>query len=249
MKSVLIADSEREYCEKLKARLCEGGGFEVKTVNDGDGVLESIGEKLPDVLILGAFMHKKDGLSVLSEFERIGLCNKITIFVTAPNISDEMLLLFQKHNVTHIFIKPVNMTLVENHIRKAVGMKHEKHVLDADRRVEEAIVYYLRKVSISPKLKGYSFLKKLVAYLLKYGDKKTYTEILMLIAKENGRHEWKSIDRNIRTAIESAWIKGNIEEQYVLFGYSVSPTKGRPTNKEFSAMITQKVKESLAHSN
>lgn len=248
MATVLIAGGEREYCKKVKARLLKSGDFEVKTVSNGEEALSCISDNYPDVLVLSSFMQKKDAIEVLSELKKSELTETKSIFILTPKLSDEIFFCFQKYNVRHIFTLPIEASIIEKHIRKAVGLKGDIQEFNVDKRVEDIIAFYLKKCGISPKLKGYAHLKKLVEYSIKHGKTKTYTELLSQIACESGTEAWKSIDRNIRTAIESAWIKGSIEEQHSLFGYSVSPLKGRPTNKEFSAMITQKVKESLAHS-
>ena len=46
------------------------------------------------------------------------------------------------------------------------------------------------------------------------------------------------VERAIRHAIECAWSRGNIETQEEFFGFSVDMNKGKPTNSEFLAMIT-----------
>ena len=45
------------------------------------------------------------------------------------------------------------------------------------------------------------------------------------------------VERAIRHAIEVAWDRGNVETLTSLFGYSVSGSRGKPTNSEFIAMI------------
>jgi two-component system response regulator (stage 0 sporulation protein A) len=45
------------------------------------------------------------------------------------------------------------------------------------------------------------------------------------------------VERAIRHAIEVAWDRGNIELLNKLFGYSIDPRRGKPTNAEFVALI------------
>ena len=49
------------------------------------------------------------------------------------------------------------------------------------------------------------------------------------------------VERAIRHAIEVAFTRGNEEELYRIFGYTVSNAKGKPTNSEFIAMIADKL--------
>lgn len=46
-----------------------------------------------------------------------------------------------------------------------------------------------------------------------------------------------AVERAIRTAVESTWLTGDLEEIQALFGLSVDPDKGKPTNGEFLSML------------
>lgn len=48
-------------------------------------------------------------------------------------------------------------------------------------------------------------------------------------------------ERAMRTAIEATWLSGNLSSIAVLFGYTVSPEKGKPTNNECLAMLARHV--------
>ena len=50
------------------------------------------------------------------------------------------------------------------------------------------------------------------------------------------------VERAIRHAIEVAWGRGKQER---IFGYTVSASKGKPTNSEFIAMIADKLRLEL----
>ena len=54
------------------------------------------------------------------------------------------------------------------------------------------------------------------------------------------------VERAIRHAIEVAWSRGSVDTINQLFGYTVHNIKGKPTNSEFIAMISDKLR--LEHS-
>lgn len=56
-------------------------------------------------------------------------------------------------------------------------------------------------------------------------------------AEENGDTVWR-VERSIRHAIEVTWTNGNTNAINKIFGYTVSVEKGKPTNSEFIALIT-----------
>ena len=49
------------------------------------------------------------------------------------------------------------------------------------------------------------------------------------------------VERAIRHAIEVAWDRGDLETLQKYFGYTVSNSKGKPTNSEFVAMIADRL--------
>ena len=52
----------------------------------------------------------------------------------------------------------------------------------------------------------------------------------------------KSLVGAIRHAIEVAWGRGQTDAVESIFGYTVSASKGKPTNSEFIAMIADKLR-------
>lgn len=50
------------------------------------------------------------------------------------------------------------------------------------------------------------------------------------------------VERTIRYAIEVAWSRGRADVLDELFGYAVNAGKGKPTNSEFIALITDKIR-------
>ena len=53
------------------------------------------------------------------------------------------------------------------------------------------------------------------------------------------------VERAIRHAIEVAWGRGQTDTVENIFGYTVSASKGKPTNSEFIAMIADKLRLEL----
>ena len=53
------------------------------------------------------------------------------------------------------------------------------------------------------------------------------------------------VERAIRHAIEVAWSRGKMDTIDELFGYTVNHGKGKPTNSEFIAMISDKIRLQL----
>ena len=50
------------------------------------------------------------------------------------------------------------------------------------------------------------------------------------------------VERAIRHAIEIAWDRGDVDMLNTLFGYTVHTTRGKPTNSEFIALISDNLR-------
>ena len=53
------------------------------------------------------------------------------------------------------------------------------------------------------------------------------------------------VERAIRHAIEIAWDRGDLEMLNSFFGYTINTCRGKPTNSEFIALITDKLRLQL----
>ena len=67
------------------------------------------------------------------------------------------------------------------------------------------------------------------------------TTLYAEIAKMNGTTASR-VERAIRHAIEVAWSRGKMDTIDELFGYTINNGKGKPTNSEFIALITDKMR-------
>ena len=52
-------------------------------------------------------------------------------------------------------------------------------------------------------------------------------------------------ERRIRSAIESTWLRGSLNAQSKLFGFTVSAERGKPTNAEFLFLLAEHIRRLL----
>lgn len=103
----------------------------------------------------------------------------------------------------------------------------------------------LKELGISPKLLGYKYLTDAITMVM---DNKTLVrrrvtkELYPTVAKKNNT-SMSRVERAIRHSIDTSYNRGNIDLLNKIFGYSISPTKGKATNTEFIATIAEYVKE------
>ena len=96
----------------------------------------------------------------------------------------------------------------------------------------------LNNLGIRSNLLGYNYILDALrmvqedADALKNITKELYPELAKLY-----RTQPCNIERAIRHAIEHAWNIGNVDLKNEIFGYTIHPEKGRPSNGEFLAAV------------
>lgn len=110
---------------------------------------------------------------------------------------------------------------------------------DLEIRVSEII----HEIGVPAHIKGYHYLRS--AILRATQDMSMIDaitkELYPGIAREFNTTASR-VERAIRHAIEIAWDRGDIETLQHWFGWTVSITKGKPTNSEFIALVSDKLR-------
>lgn len=120
-----------------------------------------------------------------------------------------------------------------------VGVKRISYT-EKEKRVTEV----LKNLGIPSHIKGYAYVKKAILLIIEDSEKyiSSITKELYPTIAQEFKTTSSRVERAIRHAVDVAWERGNIEIQEKIFGYSVSPGKGKPTNSELLAGIAEYVK-------
>lgn len=100
----------------------------------------------------------------------------------------------------------------------------------------------IHEIGVPAHVKGYQYLRS--AIVMAVGDLDIINaitkELYPAIAKEFQTTPSR-VERAIRHAIELAWDRGDLDTLQRWFGFTISNTRGKPTNSEFIAMIADKL--------
>ena len=100
----------------------------------------------------------------------------------------------------------------------------------------------IHEIGVPAHIKGYQYLRS--AIVMAVGDMDVINaitkELYPTIAKEFQTTPSR-VERAIRHAIELAWDRGDLDTLQRWFGFTISNTRGKPTNSEFIAMIADKL--------
>jgi two-component system response regulator (stage 0 sporulation protein A) len=109
--------------------------------------------------------------------------------------------------------------------------------------LEEDVTEIIHEVGVPAHIKGYQYLREAIIMCVNNMDMlNSITKILYPEIAKKFQTTPSRVERAIRHAIEVAWSRGKMDTLDELFGYTISNGKGKPTNSEFIALITDKIR-------
>lgn len=116
-------------------------------------------------------------------------------------------------------------------------------IIDKGHDLEKDVTDMIHEIGVPAHIKGYQYLREAIMMSVRDGEMlNSITKILYPTIAKKYQTTSSRVERAIRHAIEVAWSRGNMETLDSLFGYTISIGKGKPTNSEFIALITDKIR-------
>ena len=242
--SVIIADNTEEFCSSLVSALQRADGFQILGVaNDGEQALRMVTERKPDVLVLDMMLAKKDGISVLKAVSAME--HKPAVLATSGFMTNYMGSAMANLGVKYLMLKPCDMTaLVERleEIRGGESLRTPAVRHTGQQNIETLVTNIIHEIGVPAHIKGYQYLREAIIIAVEDMDViNAITKILYPQVAKTFQTTPSRVERAIRHAIEVAWDRGDLDTLQKFFGYTVSNTKGKPTNSEFIALIADKL--------
>ena len=242
--TVLIADNSEEFCNALTAILQRTDGFQVLgTANDGEQAIRKVIESKPRILVLDMMLAKKDGIAVLKAISTLE--HRPVVLATSGFITDYVAASAANLGVRYLMLKPCDMGALVEHMEEIRGGESRRKP-DAQRpspaSIETMVTSIIHEIGVPAHIKGYQYLRE--AIIIAVGDMdviNAITKVLYPQVAKTFQTTPSRVERAIRHAIEVAWDRGDLDTLQRFFGYTVSNTKGKPTNSEFIALIADKL--------
>lgn len=113
-------------------------------------------------------------------------------------------------------------------------------------RCETVIRNLLVELGVPEHIKGSRYLVKAISAVVADEDLiDSITRSLWPLVAEHFNTKSSRVERAIRRGIEIAWERGDLEVLQKYFGFTVSLSKGKPTNGEFIARCANIVRERI----
>ena len=246
--TVLIADSAEDFCSALATALQRSEGFQVVgTATDGEQAIRLIGERKPDILVLDLMLSKQDGISVLKAAS--GMERRPVTLATSAFLTEYVSSAAASLGVRYLMLKPCDMTaLVERleEIRGGESLRYPPQRRVDKTSIESMVTNIIHEIGVPAHIKGYQYLREAIIIAVNDMDViNAITKVLYPQVAKTFQTTPSRVERAIRHAIEVAWDRGDLDTLQRFFGYTVSNTKGKPTNSEFIALIADKLQLQL----
>lgn len=238
---VLIGDDSVEYGITCASTLRSMGMYAVTRPKDGVVLFETIKNDSPDVVVVDAILPHMDAIELIKKVQALG-GKKPEFIVTSSYDNPFIEKQIMQNGASYFMLKPFDVNSLGDRIMSLVqgtGVNTQEEVKDMEVIVTEVI----HQLGVPAHIKGYHYLRE--AILSSLEDKElleSVTKMLYPTVAKKFDTTSSRVERAIRHAIEIAWDRGNLDTLNSFFGYTVNTCKGKPTNSEFIALITDKLR-------
>ncbi len=238
---IVLTDINEDARFMLQSVLERSGRFIVTgSTGDGNQALQLVRDTKPDLLLLDLLLPGLDGLSILRRLEGEG---RPQILAVSHFVSQDMVAEAGSLGAAMFVSKPYNENaMMENLLQLAEKRSEQLHAPG----LEELVTSIIHEVGVPAHIKGYQYVRE--AIMITVENMEVINSVTKVLYPEVAKrfHTTPSrVERAIRHAIEVAWDRGDLETLQRFFGYTVSNTKGKPTNSEFIAMISDRIRLKL----
>ena len=230
----------------------------VGTARNGEDIYKIIKEEEPDVVLLDIVMPKLDGLGVLDKVNRDNSIKKLPTFIMVSAIGQDRVTEDAFNlGADYYIMKPFDENMIISRIKRvkrevsekkqeiptAFSAKPEKKAEKTEEDLEADVTEIIHEVGVPAHIKGYQYLRDAIVMSVKDMDMlNSITKVLYPTIAKKYQTTPSRVERAIRHAIEVAWSRGRMDTLDGMFGYTINRGKGKPTNSEFIALITDRIR-------
>ena len=249
---IFIADDDADWREKLCDYLESKHNFEViGTAEDGDEACSKLRELEPDILILDICMPYLDGLEVLKRLRQMSPKKQPAVIVTTAIGQSKLTQTAIHYGTSYCMLKPVELTALTERIVQFSGKLNESamvsqtvaQIAGSKPDMETEVTNVMHEIGVPAHIKGYTYVRCAIMMVIENAElinavtKQLYPAVAKKYHTTNSR-----VERAIRHGIEVAFDRGDPEVLSSYFGYTIHSEKGKPTNSEFIAMISDRIR-------
>ncbi len=238
--SVVVADADRDQLIRNTNHLSKMAGIDViRSTMYGEEVIETVYSSNVDVVVTDIVLKGIDGIGVLDAFCNMDRPTPKKLILTRMSTAFVQEAVFER-GASFFMTKPTTPAQLYERIRM-LGAADAKDSENTD--IESNVSELLRMLGVSLDMKGYAYLTEAAALRAASGDgMRNLTEYVYPAIAKKFSTSAESIERAIRTCIQSAWRTGAIQKYALENGNSYLASK-KPTAGEMIELLRNAFKD------
>ena len=239
---IMIAENN-DFGQKCVDSLNKMGYRTLLIEKDGSQILSRIKAEAPDVIIMDAFMLHIDALGVIHQISEMKDIRKPVMIVLSSVDNQHFENEIISSGADYYFLKPVEADIIAQRISQITGWKAKSKDDENDKDVEVVVSEIMHQIGVPAHIKGYVYLREAIVATVKNSEMMgSVTKLLYPYVAKKFKTTSSRVERAIRHAIEVAWDRGDVDVLSSYFGYTIQSSRGKPTNSEFIAMISDRLR-------
>lgn len=236
---VLIGDDTVDYGITTASSLRNYGLYAITRRKDGNVLFSAIMDEKPDVVIIDSVMPHMDGIELLKKVKaKLDFFPIFIITSSYDNAFVERQIL--ELGASYYLLKPFDPASLAELIFSLTNSMSKRI---PEQNLEIIVTDMIHQLGVPAHIKGYHYLR--CSILLSIANPElldSVTKLLYPSVAQKFNTTSSRVERAIRHAIEIAWDRGDLDILNSFFGYTVNTCKGKPTNSEFIALLTDKLR-------
>ncbi len=239
---VLIGDDSVEYGIACASTLRGLGMYAITRPKDGKVLFDTIKNDMPDVVVVDSALPNMDALELMKRVHELG-GKSPEFIVTSPCDNPHMQRSILENGAAYFILKPFEISMLCERIIDLARSGGIRQFPDEKQDMEIVVTDIIHQLGVPAHIKGYHYLREAILSSLDRNELlESVTKLLYPTVAKKFDTTSSRVERAIRHAIEIAWDRGNLDTLNAFFGYTVNTCKGKPTNSEFIALITDKIR-------
>ncbi len=240
-KSVFLADPNEEFRTMLRQMIEKADEFAMAgEAGNGIEALERTRQLHPDLLLMDVALPGLDGIGLLQALKAEDSFSPKVIIASAF-CGNQVLADAERLGASYFLPKPCTPDSIIDRMH-SLFTQPAPEPEDYSASLKNMVTAVIHEIGVPAHIKGYQYLRE--AIMIAVEDMEVInavTKVLYPAVAKRFNTTPSRVERAIRHAIEVAWDRGDLETLQKYFGYTVSNTKGKPTNSEFIAMIADRL--------
>ena len=249
MKKILIGDDTADFGITTANALRGYGLYAITRRKDGNVLMKAILEEKPDVVIVDSTMPHMDAIELIKRTK--AEASVFPAFIVSSSYDNPFVeRQIMELGAAYFMLKPFEIPALAERI---LSLTNQKQSGSSQQDLEITVTDVIHQLGVPAHIKGYHYLRAAILASIDNPELlESITKMLYPTVAQKFNTTSSRVERAIRHAIEIAWDRGDLDILNAFFGYTVNTCKGKPTNSEFIALVTDKLrlqqKSTLVHS-